>query len=107
MPHDGPVHIDLHVSRFDWAGGDDRIGPGVKELAQRAEAIGVRTLSFMDHFFQMDWMAPAEDPMLEGSTEFAAVGVHTPVLGATGSDPAGELEETFGPAVDDLRAVGA
>ena len=28
----------------------------------------MRTLSFMDHFFQMDWMAPAEDPMLEGYT---------------------------------------
>jgi F420-dependent oxidoreductase-like protein len=25
-------------------------------------------MSFMDHYFQMDWMAPAEDPMLEGYT---------------------------------------
>jgi F420-dependent oxidoreductase-like protein len=67
------MELDLHVSRFDWAGGDDRIGPGVRDLAQRAEAIGVRTLSFMDHFFQMDWMAPAEHPMLEGYTALGFV----------------------------------
>jgi F420-dependent oxidoreductase-like protein len=67
------MELDLHVSRFDWAGGDDRIGPGVRHLAQRAEAIGVRTLSFMDHFFQMDWMAPAEHPMLEGYTALGYV----------------------------------
>jgi F420-dependent oxidoreductase-like protein len=67
------VHLDLHVSRFDWAGGADRIGPGVAALAQRADAIGVRTLSFMDHYFQMDWMAPAEDPMLEGYTALGFV----------------------------------
>ena len=62
------MELDLHVSRFDWAGGPEGIGPGVAELAKRAEGIGVRTMSFMDHYFQMDWMAPAEDPMLEGYT---------------------------------------
>jgi F420-dependent oxidoreductase-like protein len=67
------MNVDLHVSRFDWAGGDDRIGPAVLDLARRAEAIGLRTLSFMDHFFQMDWMAPAEDPMLEGYTALGFV----------------------------------
>src|SRR3954470_18610647 len=67
------MDLDLHVSRFDWAGGDDRIGPGVSDLARRAEAIGVGTLSFMDHYFQMDWMAPAEHPMLEGYTALGFV----------------------------------
>src|SRR4051794_9451433 len=67
------MELDLHVSRFDWAGGDAGIGPGVADLARRAEAIGVRTLSFMDHWFQMDWMAPAEDPMLEGYTALGYV----------------------------------
>src|SRR5215467_4001948 len=62
------MQLDLHVSRFDWAGGPSGIGPGVADLAQRAEAIGVRTLSFMDHWFQMDWMVLVEDPMLEGYT---------------------------------------
>ena len=67
------MELDLHVSRFDWAGRPSGIGPGVSDLARRAEAIGVRTLSFMDHYFQMDWMAPAEDPMLEGYTALGFV----------------------------------
>jgi F420-dependent oxidoreductase-like protein len=71
------MELDLHVSRFDWAGSPAGIGPGVADLAQRAEAIGVRTLSFMDHFFQMDWMAPAEDPMLEGYTALGFVAGRT------------------------------
>src|SRR5256885_6101468 len=67
------MDLDLHVSRFDWAGSPGGIGPGVADLAKRAEAVGVRTMSFMDHFFQMDWMAPAEDPMLEGYTALGFV----------------------------------
>ena len=63
--------IDLHVWRFDWASSPGGIGPGVRNLAQRAEALGVRTLSFMDHYFQMERAAPASDPMLEG---YAALG---------------------------------
>jgi F420-dependent oxidoreductase-like protein len=45
----------------------------VRDLAQRSEALGIQTLSFMDHYFQMDWMAPAEDPMLEGYTTLGFV----------------------------------
>jgi F420-dependent oxidoreductase-like protein len=75
------MHLDLHVSRFDWAGGPSGIGPGVADLAQRAEAVGVRTLSFMDHFFQMEAMAPAEDPMLEGYTALGFVAGRTERLG--------------------------
>ncbi len=71
------MHLDLHVHRFDWAGGPAGIGPGVVDLARRAEAIGVRTLSFMDHFFQMEQMAPAEDPMLEGYTALGFVAAAT------------------------------
>jgi len=71
------MNLDFHCHRFDWAGGPSGIGPGVSDLAQRAEAIGVRTLSFMDHWFQMDWMAPAEDPMLEGYTALGYVAGRT------------------------------
>lgn len=67
------MEVDFHVHRFDWAGGPATIGPGVADLAQRAEALGIRALSFMDHYFQMDDMAPAEDPMLEGYTTLGFV----------------------------------
>src|SRR5712692_10148233 len=71
------MELDLHVSRFDWAGGPSGIGPGLGQLAERAEAIGVRGLSVMDHFFQMEWAAPAEDPMLEGYTTLGFVAGRT------------------------------
>jgi F420-dependent oxidoreductase-like protein len=71
------MNLDFHCHRFDWAGGPVGIGPGVGDLARRAEALGVRTLSFMDHWFQMDWMAPAEDPMLEGYTALGFVAGQT------------------------------
>jgi len=71
------MNLDLHVWRFDWAGPPAVIGPGVGALAQRAEALGVRTLSFMDHYFQMEQMAPAEDPMLEGYTALGFVAGRT------------------------------
>ena len=67
------MDLDFHCWRFDWAGGPERIAAGVSDLAQRAEAIGVRTLSFMDHFFQMEAAAPPEDPMLEGYTALGFV----------------------------------
>jgi F420-dependent oxidoreductase-like protein len=62
------MHLDLHITRFDWAGAPAAMASGVTGLARTAEAIGVRTLSVMDHYFQMDAVAPAEDPMLEGYT---------------------------------------
>ena len=34
------MDLDLHVSRFDWAASPAAIGPGVLDLARRAEAIG-------------------------------------------------------------------
>lgn len=68
------MHVDVHVPRFTWPGGPAAIAPTFAALAQTAEAIGVRTLSVMDHWFQMDMMWPADEPMLEGYTtlSFAA-----------------------------------
>ena len=74
------MELDLHVSRFEWAGGPSGISEGIAGLAARAEAVGVRTLSFMDHFFQMEWMAPAEDPMLECYTALAFVAGRTQTM---------------------------
>ncbi len=56
------------------------MGEAVSDLAQRAEALGVRTLSVMDHWFQMEAAAPAEDPMLEGYTALGFVAGITSTL---------------------------
>ena len=68
------MQLDVHVPRFTWPGGPGAIGPTFAQLAQTAEGIGVRTLSVMDHWFQMEMLWPAEEPMLEGYTtlSFAA-----------------------------------
>ena len=68
------MELDIHVPRFTWPGGPEAIGPTFATLARTAEAIGVRTLSVMDHWFQMEMLWPAEEPMLEGYTalSFAA-----------------------------------
>lgn len=71
------MEVDLHVSRFDWAGGPETMGVRVADLARRAEAMGIRALSFMDHYFQMDNVAPAQDPMLEGYTTLGFVAALT------------------------------
>ncbi len=67
------MELDLHVWRFDWAGSPAAMGGNVARLARRAEAVGVRTLSFMDHYFQMEMMAPADHPMFEGYTALGFV----------------------------------
>lgn len=71
------MNLDLHVWRFDWAASPTGMGAGIRSLAERAEAVGVRTLSFMDHYFQMEGRAPVDDPMLEGYTALGFVAART------------------------------
>jgi F420-dependent oxidoreductase-like protein len=71
------MDLDLHITRFDWAGAPTGIGPGVARLARTAEAVGIKTLSVMDHYFQMDMVAPGEDPMLEGYTTLGFIAALT------------------------------
>jgi F420-dependent oxidoreductase-like protein len=74
------MNLDLHVPRFTWPGGPAAMGPTLTSLAQTAEALGVRTISVMDHWFQMDMMWPAEEPMMEGYTTLGFVAARTDKL---------------------------
>ena len=74
------MNLDYHLWRFDWTEGPDDIARGVADVAQRAEALGVRTLSVMDHFFQMEAAAPPTDPMLECYTALAYIAGVTSTL---------------------------
>jgi F420-dependent oxidoreductase-like protein len=62
------MRIGLQVIRFDWPGSPANIASRVAEIFQMADECGFYSLWLMDHFFQMDGMAPATDPMLEGYT---------------------------------------
>lgn len=71
------MHLDLHVPRFTWPGTPSATGATLTSLAQTAEAVGVRTLSVMDHWFQMERAWPAEEPMLECYTTLAFAAAKT------------------------------
>jgi F420-dependent oxidoreductase-like protein len=74
------MELDLHVPRFTWPGGPSAMGSTLTALAETAEGVGVRTLSVMDHWFQMDMMWPAEEPMMEGYTTLGFVAAKTESL---------------------------
>jgi F420-dependent oxidoreductase-like protein len=74
------MNLDLHVPRFTWPGGPAAMGTTLTTLAQTAETLGVRSLSVMDHWFQMEMMWPAEEPMLEGYTTLGFVAASTQKL---------------------------
>lgn len=71
------MNLDLHVPRFTWPGMPDTASSTFTSLVQMAEAIGVRTVSVMDHWFQMERTWPADEPMLEGYTTLAFAAAKT------------------------------
>ena len=49
--------------------------------------------------------SPTPDDVLRRVEALAGIGVSTVIVGPIGEDPAGWLESTFGPLMDDLRAI--
>ncbi len=78
------MQLGIHVPNFKIVGGTPAIAPELVRIAEGAEAAGATWLSVMDHYFQMDQMAPAEDPMLEGTPRWAS-GRATPRRSASAS----------------------
>ena len=62
------MKIGLHVTSFSWPDAPASIAPTLAGIAAAADEAGISELSFMDHWFQMDVVAPATEPMLEGYT---------------------------------------
>lgn len=62
------MELALHVADFTPFGTPAAIAPGLSATARAAEEAGFTTLTLMDHWFQMEAMAPADDPMLDGYT---------------------------------------
>jgi F420-dependent oxidoreductase-like protein len=71
------VQLGVHVPNFVVAGGNAGIAPELVRVGEAADAAGATWLSVMDHYFQMDQMAPAEHPMLEGYTALGFLAAHT------------------------------
>ncbi len=62
------MEIGMHAVDFSWAKSEVEYGPAFKEAAIIAEQSGVTLLTFMDHYYQMEFMAPHTEPMMEGYT---------------------------------------
>jgi F420-dependent oxidoreductase-like protein len=71
------MDLGIHVVRFDWQSQPASIAPTLARAARAAEAAGAVHLTVMDHYFQMDQMAPATDPMLEGYTTLGFLAAQT------------------------------
>jgi F420-dependent oxidoreductase-like protein len=62
------MHLGLHLTTFNPAGGSNAIRSALKDIAQFSDENGFYSLSPMDHFFQIGHNGPPEDPMLEAYT---------------------------------------
>jgi F420-dependent oxidoreductase-like protein len=67
------MKLGLHYWDFSQPRENTAIGPTIVETVRVAEQAGVSSFTFMDHYFQMDRMKPADDPMLEGYTALGFV----------------------------------
>jgi F420-dependent oxidoreductase-like protein len=61
------MHLGVHPWSFTGPETAE-LGPILARAGEAAEAAGVYSLEAMDHYFQMEAVAPAEEPMLEGYT---------------------------------------
>ena len=74
------MRVGIHNVRFDFPGAPESIARTLAATARAAEEVGVSGFTLMDHWFQMDQMAPATDPMLEGYTSLGFVAGHTETM---------------------------
>jgi len=59
------MKIGLQIPNFTWPGGPARIGATLAEIARTADEAGFSSLWVMDHFFQIEYLGPPENEMLE------------------------------------------
>lgn len=62
------MRLGIHYANFTLPGGPEAIAAALANTATAAEQAGVTRFSLMDHWFQMEQFATAQDPMIEGYT---------------------------------------
>src|SRR5262245_18926297 len=60
------MKLGLQIPSFTWPGGSERLAPLLQRIGQTAEDAGFASLWVMDHFFQIEMVGKANEPMLEG-----------------------------------------
>jgi F420-dependent oxidoreductase-like protein len=71
------MRLGVHVVSFSFPAGPAAIGPTLAAVGRAAEEAGVDTLSLMDHYFQLEFIGDAADPMLEGYAALGFLAAHT------------------------------
>jgi F420-dependent oxidoreductase-like protein len=74
------MRIGLHMVTWDFPGGPTAIGPTLAAIGDAAETAGLSDISVMDHWFQMEALAPATEPMMEGYTTLGFLAAHTETI---------------------------
>jgi F420-dependent oxidoreductase-like protein len=74
------MKLGLHYWNFSNPADNTAIGPTLGRTVELAEQAGISSFTFMDHYFQMEGMAPASDPMLEGYTALGFVAGRTATM---------------------------
>lgn len=65
------MKIGLQVPSFTWPGGPAQLRHTLAAIARTADENGFASLWVMDHFFQITYVGPPENEMLEGYTALA------------------------------------
>jgi len=60
------MKVGLQIPNFTYPSGPAKIGATLVEIARAADEAGFSSLWTMDHFFQIPFVGPVEDDMLEG-----------------------------------------
>jgi F420-dependent oxidoreductase-like protein len=76
-PEGHPMKLGLHYWNYSTPADPAAIAPTLAETASVADQAGVASFSVMDHFFQMEGAASADEPMLEGYTALGYVAALT------------------------------
>ncbi len=71
------MQLGIHFVNFSLPGAPATLASNLAETARIAEEGGATTFTVMDHWFQMEMMASATDPMLEGYTTLGFLAART------------------------------
>lgn len=74
------MELGIHIFDFNYPDAPASIAPALAGAGEAAEGVGASWLSVMDHYFQMDMVAPAEHPMMEAYTSLAYLAGHTSTI---------------------------
>jgi F420-dependent oxidoreductase-like protein len=71
------VRLGVHLTRYSAPGGPAGIPSVLAALARAADEVGIAVLSVPDHLLQVPYVAPVDDPMLEGYSALTFLAAHS------------------------------